>query len=90
MGRAESAYFERLDKELRDVFGTETTIINVVDGPLRPVAKRTYKPRPRKKEKRLRCGRTRDEIVGLCKEREAYRPPYLVSSGMGSAGKRHS
>ena len=78
MAAAETKYMERLDDEVRKGLGKDTVIINVLDGVQRPACKINSKGKPRWKERRLRCGRSREEVVAACKS-EGYEPPYLVS-----------
>ncbi|GAA5883518.1 hypothetical protein JCM3774_001826 [Rhodotorula dairenensis] len=77
MGRAERDYFRQLDEQIRAALGADTIIINIVDGPLRPAAKKTFKPRPRRKEKQMRCGKNREELVAASRAGETYSPTYL-------------
>lgn len=46
MAEAETRFFKGLDREIKDGLGADTIIVNVVDGALRPAAKRAFKPHP--------------------------------------------
>lgn len=88
MAAAETKYMERRDGEIRAVFGSDTPIINVVDGSKRPKAKMAMKGPTKETSRALQCGTTIDDALDASRHHEWFQPAYLVRLRVGAYLRR--